>query len=155
MARPTGSGQCLTRQRSRNVMILFFRRSAEASMRSVRQCSKGTEAAFKGNKSSPGAFVIRIAKVYPLFSGKSQKKSLYTAISRYTGIFAAFAAAHFSLVEAAGIEPASENRFIRSSTSVVCHLISRNAAPTNRLCEPAAHCATADYVRPRQTFTAS
>ena len=60
-----------------------------------------------------------------------------------------------ALLEAAGIEPASENRSIRSSTSVVCLLISRNAAPTNRLCIPAAHCATADYVRPQQTFTAS
>ena len=59
------------------------------------------------------------------------------------------------MVEARGIEPLSENRFIRSSTSVVYLLHSLFAAPTNRLYESVAHCATADYVRPQQTFTAS
>ena len=61
----------------------------------------------------------------------------------------------FEMVEAAGIEPASESRSIQSSTSVVYLLHSLSAAPANRLYESVAHCATADYVRGQQTFTAS
>lgn len=90
------------------------------------------------------------------FSGHQDKtKSLNTVITWYLGIFATFPVTHILMVEARRIELLSENRFIRSSTSVVYLLHSLFAAPTNRLYESVAHHATTEYVRHQQTFTAS
>ena len=61
----------------------------------------------------------------------------------------------FALVEARRIELLSENRSIRSSTSVVCRLDSRECTPTNRLTRAVARYATAASERRQQTFTVS